>query len=135
MTAYFGYFSDISHVVHNHSPSAPYHLTQWWRQIFCFVDIIWVEYAKVPFYWGCESWVWIAWLYLIYFFLVLFSSFELHIVWSNHLSTCILFDWTVPIAIYSLNHFSNCIVSDWTVYLAIYYLLNCSHNHVCWNCH
>ena len=35
-------------------------------------------------------------------FLVLFSSFELHIVWLNHLSTSILFDWTVPVAVHWL---------------------------------
>ena len=32
MTAYFVYFSDILNVLHNHSLSAPYHLTWWQKQ-------------------------------------------------------------------------------------------------------
>ena len=133
MTAYFGYLSDLLHVVHNQSPSAPYHLTRWLKQICRFVGFIWVEYAKVPFDCGCESYVWIV--FNKFFGGVLFSSFELHIVWLNHLSTHMLFDWTIPVAVHWLNRFSNCIVIDWTVYLVLYYLLNHSHNCVYWNCH
>ena len=96
-----------------------------------FVSSIWVEHSEVLWDWG----VWIVWQYLIRFFLVLFSSFELHIIWLNRLSTSILFDWTVPVAVHWLNSFSNCIEFDWTVYLVIYYLLNRSPNRVCWNCH
>ena len=125
MTAYFGYFSDILHVVHNHSPSAS------WR----IVSVICVEDSKVLYDRSCESCVWSVWEYLIGFFMVLFPTFELHIVWLNHLPTRILFDWTVPVAVHWLNRFSNCIVLDWTVYQATYYLLNCSHNRICWNCH
>ena len=100
-----------------------------------FVSVIWVEHSKVLWDWGCESCVWIVWQYLIGFFLVLFSSFELHIIWLNRLSTSILFDWTVPVAVHWLNSFSNCIEFDWTVYLVIYYLLNRSPNRVFWNCY
>ena len=135
MTAYFGYFSDILHVVYNHSPSVPYHLTWWRKQTCCFVSVIWVDHSKVLCDWGCDSCFLIAWQFLIGFSLVLFSSFELHIVWLNYLFIHILFDWTVAVAVPWLNRFSNCIVLDWTVYLAIYYLLNRSHNRVCWNCH
>ena len=94
-----------------------------------FVSVIWVEHSKVLWDWGCESCVWIVWQYLIGFFLVLFSSFELHIIWLNRLSTSILFDWTVPVAVHWLNSFSNCIEFDWTVYLVICYLLNRSQPH------
>ena len=73
-----------------------------------FVRVIWVEHSKVPWDWGCQSCVWIVWQYLIGFSLVLFSSFELHIIWLNRLSTSILFDWTVPVAVHWLNSFSNC---------------------------
>ena len=135
MTAYFGYFSDILHVVYNHSPSVPYHLTWWRKQTCCFVSVIWVDHSKVLCDWGCDSCFLIAWQFLIGFSLVLFSSFELHIVWLNYLFIHILFDWTVAVAVHCLNRFSNLIVLDWTVYLAIYYLLNRSHNRVCWNCH
>ena len=68
-------------------------------------------------------------------FLVLFSSFELHIIWLNRLSTSILFDWTVPVAVHWLNSFSNCTEFDRTVYQVIYFLLNRSPNRVCWICH
>ena len=99
------------------------------------VSVIWVEHSKVLWDWGCESCVWIVWQFLIGVFLVLFCSFELHIIWLNRLSTGILFDWTVPVAVHWLNSFSNCIEFDWTVYLVIYCLLNRSPNRVYWNCH
>ena len=38
----------------------------------------------------------------------LHKYFELHIVWLNHLSTSILFDWTVPVAAHWLNSLPNC---------------------------
>ena len=47
MTAYFGYFGDKLHTLHNHFPSASYHLTSWRKQIFRFVSVIWVELSKV----------------------------------------------------------------------------------------
>ena len=134
-TAYFEYLCDILYALQKHFLSASYHLTPWQKQICCFVSVIWVEHSKVLWDWGCESCVWIVWQYLIGFFLVLFSSFELHIIWLNRLSTSILFDWTVPVAVHWLNSFSNCIEFDWTVYLVIYYLLNRSPNRVCWNCY
>ena len=87
MTAYFGYFSDIVHVLHIHSPSTSYRLTRWRKKICLFVSVIWIEHSKVLWDWGCESCVWIVWQYLIGFFLVLFSSFKLHIIWLNHLFT------------------------------------------------
>ena len=124
MTAYFEYFYDILDVVHNHSSSAPYHLTGWRKQICWFVSEIWAEHSKVLCDWGCESCAWIVWQYLIGF-LLLFPSFELHFIWLNHLSTCILFYWTVPATVHWLNCFSCCIVFDWTIYLAISCFLNC----------
>ena len=78
----------------------------WWRSLS----------SKVLCDWGCASCVRIVWLYLIGF-LVLFSCFELHILWLNRLSTSILFDWTVPVAVHLLNRFSNRIVFGWTVYV------------------
>ena len=109
MTAYFEYLSDILHALHIHFPSTSYHLTWWQKQICRFDSVIWIEHWKVLWHWGCESSVWNVWRYLIGFLLVLLSSFELHIVWLNHLSTSILFDWTVPVAVHYLNSFSNCI--------------------------
>ena len=134
MTACFGYFRHILHVLHIHFPSASYHLTRWRKQTSRFVSVIWVDHWKVLWDWCCELYVWIVRRYLIVF-LVLFSSFELHIVWLNHFSTSVLFDWTVPVAVHWLNSFAKSIEFDWTVYLAIYYLLNRSPNRVCWNCH
>ena len=132
MTAYFEYVCDILFALYIHFPSASYHLTQWQKQIYRFVSVIWVEHSKVLWDWSSESCVWIVWQYLIGLFLVLFSSFELHIFWLNRLSTSILFDWTVPVAVHWLNSFSNCIEFDRIVYLVIYYLLNRSPNRVCW---
>ena len=40
-------------------------------------------------------------------FLLLFSSLELHIVWLKHLSTCLLFDRTVALAVHWLNRLSD----------------------------
>ena len=105
LATYFGYFSDILHVVYKHSPSAPYHLTQWRKQICRFVGANWVEYAKVPFNWGCESCVWIVWLHLIIFFWCYFLALNCIFFWLNHLSTHILFYWTVPVAVHWLDCF------------------------------
>ena len=135
MTAYFEYLCDILFALHIHFPSTSYHLTRRQKQICRFVSVIWVEHSKVLWDWGGESCVWIVWQYLTGFFLVLFSSFELHIIWFNRLSTSILFDWTVLVAVHWLNSLSNCIEFDWIVCLVIYYLLNRSPNRVCWNCH
>ena len=95
-------------VLHIHFPSTSYHPTRWQKQICPFVSAIWVEHSKVL----CDR-----------FLLVLFSSFELHIVWLNHLSTSILFDWTVPVAVHWLNSFYNCIEFDWTIYLAMFHFI------------
>ena len=86
-----------------------------------------IEPSKVLSDWGCESYVWIVWQYLIRFFLVLFSSFEQHIIWLNRLSTTIVFDWIVPVAVHWLNSFSNCTEFDQTVYLVSYIF--------CWTVH
>ena len=102
MTSYFQYLCDILYALHIHFLNASYHLTRWQKQVCPFVSIIWVEHSKVLWYWGCDSCVWIVWQDLLGSFLVLFSSFELHIVWLNHLSTSILFDWTVPVAVHWL---------------------------------
>ena len=88
MTAYFGYFSDILHVVHNHSSSARYHLTRWQKQTCRFASVIWVEHSKVLFDWGCESCVWIVWQYLLGFFWCYFLALD-----------CILLGWTICLCV------------------------------------
>ena len=72
MTTYFAYSSDILHIVHNHSPSARYHLTRWQKQTCRFVSVIWVEHSKVLCDWDSESCAWIVRQFLIGFFGVIF---------------------------------------------------------------
>ena len=90
MTAYFGYFSDILHVVHNHSPSTPYLLTRWPKQIYRLVDVIWVEYPKVPF----QLRLWVMCLDCV----MCLRSFWCYILALN----CILFGWTICLPVYCL---------------------------------
>ena len=89
MAAYFGYFSDTLHVLHIHFLSASYHLIRWRKQICRFVSAIWVEHSMVLWDWGCESFVWIVWQYLISFFWCYFLSLN-----------CTLFVWTICLPVY-----------------------------------
>ena len=97
MKAYFEYICDILLVIHIHFSSKSYHLTRWQKQI-CRLLVSFelsiqrcseIEVAKL-----CMD-------FLAIFnrtFLVLFSSFELHFIFLNHLSTSILFDWILAVA-------------------------------------
>ena len=84
MTEYFEYFSNILHVVHNNSPSAPYHLTRWRNQTCHSLSVIWVEHSNVLCDWDCKSCVWIVWQYLIGFLWCYFLALNF-----------ILFGWTI----------------------------------------
>ena len=56
-------------------------------------------------------------------FLLLISSFELHIIWLKYFSTRLLFDQTGSPAVHWLNRFS--------YRIAIYCFLNRSPSHTC----
>ena len=60
--------------------------------------VIWVVHLRVPCDSSCDLCVWVAKQYLNNFY-VLFSSFQLCIVWLNNLSARTFFDWTVSVTV------------------------------------